>query len=604
VPIGSSKQRAVAAILMLNANRAVSSDDLTEALWKDHPPATAGHMLHVLVSRLRKALHDDGEPSRQVLVTQAPGYLLRVLPGELDLQRFEDVGADGHRALEASDYARAIARCEEALGEWRGPPLQEFRYEAFAETHVRRLDEMRHQVVSDRIDAELALGRHAQLVPEIHGLLDQDPLREPLWGQLMLALYRSGRQAEALAAYREAQALLGEELGIEPGEELRSLQVAILKQDEGLRLRPAKGETGTPPAADGVAEPPHTVEPAAPIPVHPYEELRRRSSVERLVRRMAPKGATLASVVLVAILLAPVPEVAQQASRMVAVRPDSVARVDAGSDRVIGDSLVGAGPRALAAYQGHVWVANFDDRTVSRLGEMIDSPARTIGGVGIPVDLAGGAGSVWVADPFDGSLYRLDPRKGSVSQVVRNLGGPMAVAVGFGSVWVADFLNDTLLRIAPSSGRVLKEIPLGYGAGPAGVVVGGRSVWVIDRLAHAVSRVDPRSNRVVAARIELCCKPDSATFGGGSLWVTSIQSRALLRVDPTSDAVGRTIPVGCRAPLGIAWAAGSLWVTCPQDENLLRLDQRGTVLYRFPLGAPGGPVTAWNGTVWVAVGTA
>ena len=167
-------------MLMLNANRAVSSDDLTEALWGDHPPARPRHMLHELVSRLRKAVVDDLDPSRQVLVTQAPGYLLRVLPGELDLQRFEDAAADGHRALEAGDDTRAIARCEEALREWRGPPLQEFRYEAFAEPHVRRLDEMRHQVVRDRIDAELALGRHAQLVPEIRGLLQEEPLREPL----------------------------------------------------------------------------------------------------------------------------------------------------------------------------------------------------------------------------------------------------------------------------------------------------------------------------------------------------------------------------------------------------------------------------------------
>src|SRR5262249_48756700 len=162
---------------------------------------------------------DDGDPARQMLVTQAPGYLLSVLPGELDLQRFEDAAAEGHRALEAGDDTRAIARCEEALSEWRGPPVQGVRDEGFAESHLRRLDEMGHQVVGDRIDAKLALGRNAQLVPEIRGLLQEDPLREPLWCQLMLALYRSGRQAEALAAYSEARALLGEELGIEPGEE-------------------------------------------------------------------------------------------------------------------------------------------------------------------------------------------------------------------------------------------------------------------------------------------------------------------------------------------------------------------------------------------------
>jgi streptogramin lyase len=416
-----------------------------------------------------------------------------------------------------------------------------------------------------------------------------------------LALYRGGRQAEALAAYREAHAVLVEVLGIEPGEELKALQMAILRHDEALRP-PQPG--ARPPAADVVAELAHAGERDTPIPLHPDQEVRPRSGVERLVGRRASKVGMLAAVVLVAMVLAPVPEQSQQAIRMVAVRPDSVVRIDTGSDRIVGDSPVGAGPRALSVYQGHVWVANFDDRTVSRLGATIDSPDRIIGDVGIPADLAGGAGSVWVADPFDGSVYRVDPRKGSVSKVVRNLDGPMAVAVGFGSIWVADFLDDALLRIAPNSGHVLRAISLGDGAGPARVVVGGGAVWVIDRLAHAVSRVDPRSNRVVAPRIELCCTPDSASFGGGSLWVTSAQSRRLLRVDPTGDAVGQSVPIGCRAPLGVAWAAGSLWVTCPQDERLLRLNQRGTVLYRWPLGGPGGPVTASNGTVWVAVGTA
>jgi DNA-binding SARP family transcriptional activator/streptogramin lyase len=603
VPIGGPQQRAVAAVLILNANRAVSSDELTEALWQEHPPATAGHLLHVLVSRLRKALHEDGDPSRQVLVTQAPGYLLRVLPGELDLQRFEDAGADGHRALLAGDYPGAIARCEEALDEWRGPPLQEFRYSAFAETHVRRLHEMRQQIVSDRIAAELALGRHAQLVREIRGLLEEDPLREPLWGQLMLALYRSGRQAEALAAYGEAYSLLGDELGIEPGPELKALQVQILQQDETLRLskpevRPLPPDGAESPAGGGRE---------GPIRVEPVPLDRRPSGIRRLVGRrpaMVIVLATVALIALVAVLLVPVEGRGGQAHGTVAVRPDSVARIDAGSNRIVWDSRVGAGPRAVAVYQGHAWVANFDDRTVTQLGPTVDSPERSMGDVGIPAALAAGGGSVWVADPFNGSLYQLNAQKGSVSRVVQDLGGPMAVAVGFGSVWVADFLGNRLLRISPGSGRVVAQIPLGDQAGPAGVVVGGGSVWVIDQLAHAVSKVDPLDNRVVAARIELCCTPDSATFGGGSLWVTSGQGRSLMRVDPSTDAVGRTIPVACNAPLGVAWAAGSLWVTCPQDKTLLRLDQEGTVLDTKHLGAPTGSVAASNGTVWVAVGTA
>jgi DNA-binding SARP family transcriptional activator len=235
LPLGGAKQRALLAALLLRANRVVSSDRLIEELWGDRPPATAAKALQVRISELRKLLEPErgrGEPNR-LLLTRPPGYLLRVDTEHLDLARFERLRAD---AREARDPAMARAKLEEALSLWRGEPLADLAYEPIAQAEIARLDESRLAALEDRIDADLALGRHAEVVGELEALIADQPLRERLRRQLMLALYRSGRQAEALEAYRQARSALVEELGIEPARELQEMERAILVQDSRLDL--------------------------------------------------------------------------------------------------------------------------------------------------------------------------------------------------------------------------------------------------------------------------------------------------------------------------------------------------------------------------------
>jgi DNA-binding SARP family transcriptional activator len=222
--LGGVKQRLVLAILLLHANDVVSTDRLLEGVWGDEPPATAAKSIQLYVSRLRRELG----PGR--LATRAPGYALHVEPLEVDLACFERLLAEARRA----EPVVAARKLRDALALWRGPALADMAYEPGLQAAVTRLRELRLTAVEERIDAELAAGRHTGLVGELEALVVEHPLRERLRAQLMRALYRSSRQAEALHVYRVAQRELAEELGIEPGEELKQLERAILRHDPGL----------------------------------------------------------------------------------------------------------------------------------------------------------------------------------------------------------------------------------------------------------------------------------------------------------------------------------------------------------------------------------
>ncbi len=229
VTLGGPKPRALLAMLLLHANEPVSTDRLAIALWGDDAPAGAAKTIHVHVSRLRRA---PGEPD--AVVTTPGGYQLRVLAGELDADRFEQLAAEGRRALADGEPDRAARVLREALSLWRGPALADVAFEAFAQANVERLEDERLAALEARVEADLALGRHAELVGELAQLVAAHPLRERLHAQLMLALYRTGRQADALEAYRRAREVLVEQLGIEPGPELHDVQQAILAQDPAL----------------------------------------------------------------------------------------------------------------------------------------------------------------------------------------------------------------------------------------------------------------------------------------------------------------------------------------------------------------------------------
>jgi DNA-binding SARP family transcriptional activator len=228
IPLGGARQRAVLAILLTHANEVVSADRLIDELWGGEPPGTAANVLQGYVSHLRKALGADA------IATRAPGYAIELEPGRLDLHRFEALVEEGGRALSAGDPEQAAERLHEALGLWRGSALADFAYEPFAQGEIARLEELRLAAQERRIEADLALRRHAELVGELEGLVARHPLRERLRAQLMVALYRGGRQAEALDVYQEARRALVDGLGIDPSPALQELERAILRQDPSL----------------------------------------------------------------------------------------------------------------------------------------------------------------------------------------------------------------------------------------------------------------------------------------------------------------------------------------------------------------------------------
>jgi DNA-binding SARP family transcriptional activator len=234
LPLGGAKQRALLAMLLLHANEVVSSDRLIDALWSDAGRRDAANALSVAVARLRKALEVGSSGTEDgLIVTRAPGYELRLGEDQLDLHRFERLVAEARAEPEP---AAAAGQLRDALALWRGPPLADLAYESFTQAEIVRLDELGQTTLEHRIEADLALGRHDDLVGELEALTAKQPLRERVRAQLMVALYRSGRQAEALEVYADARRTLVEELGIEPGRPLRELHQAILEQDPGLEL--------------------------------------------------------------------------------------------------------------------------------------------------------------------------------------------------------------------------------------------------------------------------------------------------------------------------------------------------------------------------------
>ncbi len=238
--LSGQKQRALLALLLLDANRVVSTDRIIDALWGEEPPRTAATSLQNFVSQLRKLLGSD------VLVTKPPGYQLRIEPEQLDLERFTRLVEESR----AEPPAERAAKLRRALALWRGPPLADLGFEAFAQQEIGRLEELRLAALEDRVDAELEAGRHSDLIGELEAFADEHPLRERLRSQLMLALYRSGRQAEALQIYHDTRRVLVDELGIEPSPSLQQLHGAILRQDPRLE----EGQPVAPAAEDRIKD--------------------------------------------------------------------------------------------------------------------------------------------------------------------------------------------------------------------------------------------------------------------------------------------------------------------------------------------------------------
>jgi YVTN family beta-propeller protein len=575
--LGGRKQRALLAVLLLNANEVVSRDRLIDVLWGEKPPPTAGHTLDAYLSRLRKALAGGGDGEVR-LVTLAPGYLLRIAPGQLDLARFERLAADGRRALDAGEPEQAAAKLRQAEALWHGRPLADLEFEPFARAAVQRLEQLGVGNVEQRVEAELAIGRHELLVPELEALVAGHPLRERLRGQLMLALYRSGRQAEALSVYREGRVLLREELGLDPCPQLRELERAVLRQDPALDAPSARAPTG-----QGAAH-------GSPTTV-------RAKTAPR--RRVALAGLAVAAALLVAVGLTQ--RLGVPRGTRATVAGNAVATVDIASGLTSAPIMLRARPAAAAYGAGSVWIATPDAAAVLRVDPASRAIGQTIAVGGGPDAVTVGAGAVWVANYLDGTISRIDPGTDGVVQTIGVGSGPSAVAVGNHLVWVANTLGSSVSRIAASTGAVLGTTPVG--TRPAALAIGAGAVWVASESDNRVLRIDPATGGVQQA-IPVGTGPAALTVSHGAVWVANRLDGTISRIDPRRDVVTDTIAVG-DGPSDVAPVSHSLWVSNALAGTLTEVDSRALrVIRTLRLGGRPQALTAAGGSLFVGVAAA
>jgi YVTN family beta-propeller protein len=609
LPLGGAKQRAVLALLVLHANEVVAIDRLIDHVWGDSPPESAGNMLQGYVSHLRKTL----EPGRargehELLVSRPPGYVLQIGEGQLDADRFERLTSEARRLLGVGDPDGAAERLRAGLALWRGPALADLAYEDFARPDVDRLEELRLGALEDRIDADLARGRHDALVGELRELVAEHPLRERFMGQLMATLYRSGRQAEALETYRTGRSALRDELGIEPGPALRELEQAILRQDPAL---------GAP-------------APLPPLPV--VSALRRRW-------RLSTGVAVLSGSLAVGLALD-----LSGGAKAVVVKPNSVAVIDATTNALVTDIPVGSYPGPLAAGDTHVYVSNIGDATVSRI-RADEKKFEDTSGFSRAIDMVVFNGDLWAANAgvpghtptappgtimdFDFTAARLtvrvgpdvdgpeeettiakdptgigvwagnqdsetvrliDPVTGASVRTIHGISpGGLATTshAGVGTtVWASDPKRNLVVRIDGQTGRITRRIVIK--GGPTRLATDERAVWAIARgvdysrgewsatrgTRPAVWRIDPQTNAVVD-RIDLPLTPVRIALGAGSVWVTAERvlsssgatvDATVFRIDPATNRIVARIPLRTRAVDGIVVSHGLVWAAVPPSQ--------------------------------------
>jgi peptide/nickel transport system substrate-binding protein len=558
--IGAGKQRALLAFLLLDAGAVVSTDRLIDALWGERPPASALNSVHVYVSQLRKVLGEG------CLLTRGHGYLLALEPEQVDLGRFERMLGEGRELLAAGEATRASGVLQAALALWRGPPLADLASEPFAQGEIARLDELHLAALEERIEADLALGRHDQLVPELEALVRANPLRERLRAQLMLALYRSGRQAEALEAYRQGRMMLVQEVGLEPGRRLQELERAILSQDPAL-------------------------DPPAPAAA-PLRRPRHRGGL------LIAIGATLLLAAGIAVAVIELSRGGGAGHVNLAEQTGSVVGVlDADSGDVKAVVELTAPPRAVAAGLGYVWVVSADSNAVYAIDPKTNTEHDKIEVQSAPAGIAVGGDYVWVTNSLTGTVSQIDPRALIVLQSIPVGNGPTGVAARGGYVWVANTLDHKISKIRASTGRVLGTYPAG--TDPGAVAVGEGAVWVASKSGDTVVKVNPTNGQLLKT-IHVGRGPAAVAVGLSSVWVANSVDRTVMQIDPASDRVVSTEKVGAN-PSAIRIVHGAVWTANELAGTVSRVDPASLRRQTIPVGGRPSALATERGNVYVAL---
>jgi YVTN family beta-propeller protein len=584
ISLPTGRPRAVLALLLIHANETLSVDRIVYELWDGHEPSTAAKIVQGYVSQLRRALGDER------IATRGRGYRLVLSPGELDVDSVEQLRRRAHG--EAPETAAATLR--EAHARFRGAPLEDFSDESFSQVEAARLEALRLAVVRERIEADLDLGRHVDVVPELEALVARHPLDEGLRRQLMLALYRCGRQADALTAYRAGRQRMADELGLEPTVELRELERQILDHDPTLRFRGP-----------------------GPAPPSPVRARRNGRSGSRLARGRAPAFVVAGTFLLVGALLGALLALGRdEGSAALVVPADAVAVVDPERHEVVAAIPVGGRPENVVAGAGAVWVANVDDETISRIDPRTLQVTATVGLGFEPTDVAATAEHVWVVGGYDHVLWRLDhdgkPRL--KLRFVERLGplpagfenGRAGIAAGAGGIWLSH--GDEVTLLDPATGDVRATVKAG-GRWASEIAVDRNAVWVFnndtarpgaDAPRPAVHVIDASSRRVTARR-ELASAVREVLAASGLVWVALDRADAVWEFDSGNRTLLRTFSAGDE-PEGLAFVDESLWVTNESDATLRRIDPgSGETQEIVQIGHTLEDVAAHDGRLWVAV---
>jgi DNA-binding SARP family transcriptional activator/ABC-type branched-subunit amino acid transport system substrate-binding protein/DNA-binding beta-propeller fold protein YncE len=544
LPLSGGRQRALLALLLIHRNEAVPSEQLIDALWGERPPPSAPKALQNAVLQIRRALGDEAGALR----TEHGGYVLSVAHGELDADRFEALAAAGRAALDDGKPAEGADKLREALALWRGAPFADLGYEAFAQPEIARLEEQRLAALEDRFDADLALGRHDALIGELEAAVARHPLRERLRAQLMTALYRAGRQADALAAFHDARRALVDELGIEPGPALRETHEAILRQDPALD-----------PPARAVATPAGT----AP---------RSRRAL------LAVAAALLVVAAALAVIATRDGDEQPQAARIADVPGNSLVAIDPRTASVTGVYPAGSTPTEVAAGAGGTWALNADDATLTRVAGPRSSP-RTFSAPPTTLGIDAGPSGVWAlagkqlrfGPIVPRSVVRLSPDNATVTSELTLPAGVDSqwftlnrISVGRSGVWVLG-----------AGDRVYRIDPAGVGATPvkgvraSGIVADGDGAWALSETPKGfeVVRLSTTLRRKAGVPIA-ATHLDGLAAGAGAVWATAPQDGLLWRIE---SGATRSIDVGAGAR-GVAVAGGAVWVANAARGTVTKVD--------------------------------